>query len=36
MVIQYYIITGEYDFLVVWENDNLIDSVALLNGRNIN
>ncbi len=29
-VIQYYITTGEYDFLVVWESDNLIDSVALL------
>jgi uncharacterized protein with GYD domain len=27
---QYYMTTGEYDFLVVWESDNLKDSVALL------
>ena len=27
---QYYMTTGEYDFLVVWESDNLTDSVALL------
>ncbi len=29
-IIQYYVTLGEYDFLVVWEADNLTDTVALL------
>ena len=29
-IIQYYLTLGEYDFLVVWEADNLTDTVALL------
>ncbi len=29
-IIQYYVTLGEHDFLVVWEADNLTDTVALL------